>query len=142
MSQYITWDYVGTKLGAAKRNALCDTSTATLSLIISEASAIVESALQSAGHSTVPTSGAAGDMVKRAVFGQLLPELYGRKGLDVPDNYLKAIEFSEKIVSGEWPIPNTDPTARDAVGGVKFSGSSTTVEGDKPQIWSNLRDEY
>lgn len=142
MSAYITYTYVGNALGTAKRNALIDSTTAVLSQLIRGASSLVEAALQNSGHDTVPTTGAAGDLVRRATFGALLPELYGRKGVDVPEQYLGAVDISARIISGELPLPNADPTAQNAVGGVKFSGSSESISGDKPQVYKNIRDEY
>ena len=139
MSAYITEGYVANAIGDDEQNAFAGGSA--LTQLIQASSALVDAALYNGGYS-VPVGGTAPDIVMLATLGALLPMLYGRRGIAVPERFQLHTDLFDRLVSGEVPIPSLTPSDAGAVGGVEFTGSSTTVSGDKPQIFTDLRDLY
>lgn len=140
---YIDTTFVDRHIGQDARLALFDDGAgyeaATLTALINTASAILKAALQNAGYS--PGDSTTSDLVKIATFGQFVLMAYGRKGLKVPDQFATSVALAEGIRSGAVPVPDTDPSTRDGVGGVLFTDSSDTTSTGKPAIFSrdNLR---
>ena len=99
-------------------------------------------ALENAGYTTDITSSTAPELVKSATLGALLPQLYAREGIKVPDQFAIHMNIFDRIYQGIMPIPELTPTARDAVGGVKFTDSSTTSTSGRPPVFRGLKDVY
>lgn len=142
MVAYIDNQYVENAIGSAEYNA-CTASTASVQTqLIASASSLVASVLENAGYSSSLTNASAPDIVKSATLGALLPMLYGRKGISVPEQFFIHMNALNGIRTGDLPITGMTPTARDAVGGVKFTDSSSTSTTGKPRIFGGLRKVY
>ena len=143
MSTHITTTYVNNAIGSSELTALMTsegTSTA-LTQLIQAASSIVDSALSNSGY-TPPTSSAP-DMVKAATLGALLPLLYSRKQIAIPEGYQVYLDSYSMIRDGRFPVPGLTPNSRDAVGGVSFSDSDSSVsDGGRPKVYDKLRENY
>lgn len=145
MSTHIDKAYVENALGKRFTAAAADTTTGAtsstvLTQLIQSASALVDSALRNAGY-TPPTS-TAPDFVKTATLGALIPLVYSRDQIPIPEGYQVYVDAYNVIRTGEMPVPGLTPNARDAVGGVKFAEASTGVSGSRPRVYSKLRDYY
>lgn len=130
MSSHITTTYVEHVVGTAVLSGLID-STALATLILA-ASAKVDMALTNAGY-PIPTS--ANDSVQLATMGALLPVLYGRKGLSVPEEFLAEVRLWQGIATGEVALPNMEPSVRAAVGGHTWSDQSDTSSNGRPPVF-------
>ena len=144
MAVYVTTADVDALIGSDVRKALfsdtddpADYSSTFFDAQVLMASAVIRSAALNSGYETGATT--TSDIVKLAALGQLLMMAYGRKSQAIPDQFATAINLAEGIRSGQIPIPDLTPTARDAVGGNSFTESDPTIEGSRPQVFGNLR---
>lgn len=103
---------------------------------ISASSELIKSAAKNAGYTLGDTT--TDENVKLATFGQLLMMAYGRKGEAVPEQFATAVNLAAAIRSGDWPLTST-PNARDAVGGVKFSETTSTVSGSRHPVFNRIK---
>lgn len=143
MAAFIDATFIENAIGSAEYDAMTESTASIGTQLISQASALVASVLEGAGYSYGYTSVTAPDLVKTATLGAILPMLYGRKQLQVPSGYHVHMNVFEKIRTGELAIPGVDPDdERDAVGGVKFTDSSTTSTDGKPRIFGGLRSVF
>jgi hypothetical protein len=133
MSAHITQAYWRHAVTTAVADGLASGSA--LTQYIAMASALVDTALVNAGYE-VPTS--ANDTVKLATLGAMLPLIYGgRAGIQVPEGLAtQAVGLWKAMATGEVQIPGMTPTARDAVGGVKFTDSSTSSTSSRPVVFA------
>lgn len=138
---YIDATFIDQRMSDDVRQALFDDGSgyqsSYLTALIEDADAVVDAALANAGYSTGLVTPP--QLVKLASFGQFLAQAYGRKGLKVPDQFLTFVNLAEGIRSGAVPVPSMTPTARDAVGGVSFSESSSTITSARPQVFSRAK---
>ena len=144
MSAYIDIAYIRKSIGTEEANNLTGSDSDVQDQLIAQASALMDSVLSNAGYAT-PLSGTVStypDLVKMGTLGAFLPLAYGRKGLAVPEQLLVHTNVFSAIRTGDLEIPGLSPSARDAVGGVKFTDSSTTTTSGKPRIFRNLRKVY
>lgn len=137
MAEYIDAEYVGAFVGNRERDKLSDSSLKILRTLITSASAAVASALENSGH-TIPADGEeVPEVVKRATIGALIPTLYGRKSLDVPENYFREVNLIEQIRVGDMPIPELRTSKLHGVGGVSFTNSSKQC--GRPPVFKDVR---
>jgi len=137
MSAHIDNTYVENAIGAAAWDAMCSSSAAVKTQLIASASSVVDAVLINAGYS--PPTASAPDLVKTATLGALLPQVYGRRGLQVPDHLLVNVNVFEAIRRGDLPIPNLAPSTSEGTGGSKFSDSSSTTTDGRPRVFKDMR---
>lgn len=138
---HITGTEVGYSIGSTEWAQLTDSDASTQTHLLALATSIVDAALKKRGY-TPPTS--AGNLVKTATLGALLPMLYGRKGLAVPEQLQVHIAVFNKIADDKDGLPPDDlvPAADAGIGGVEFTESSTSVSGAKTKVFGNLRGTF
>lgn len=144
MATHIDASYVGVYIGEDARDELSG-SVANLTTMITDASAMVDSALTNAGYSPDDIdSSDVPSLIKQATLGQVIRMLYRRKGLDVPTEFSELTSFLDAIYDGRLPIPELTPDASEAVGGTQFTNSSETADEGRPCIFANgkLRNYY
>lgn len=137
MPAYIDEAYIENAIGVHVEEALSDASSEVRDQLIAAASAVAQSALLNAGYTVDPDD--VPDLVRHATLAALLPMLYGRKGLRVPEELAIYGATFEAIREGHLPVPGLAPDAGDAVGGVEFSESDASVTGSKPKVFGGLR---
>jgi len=117
-----------------------DSGDVFLSAHTAAADALVTSALLNAGYGepTLAANPKSFALVRLAAFGEFIALAYGRKQLEVPDEYSSAVKLRKQIQDGDLPMPDMQPSAPTAVGGVDFTESDPSVESDEvaPQIFS------
>jgi hypothetical protein len=105
------------------------------------ASAMANAALENAGYPVGDST--TNDTVKLLTLSIFVRMAYARKQQAPPEDVVALLGgLPEGVRAGDVPVPGLSPDAQDAVGGVKFSGSTTTTVGDKPQIFGGLRTLY
>lgn len=128
----LTSGYVDLAIGTATRLALAP-STAAFAQYETQGRMAVIAKAAVAGY--VIATNSANDKVKELVLGQWYVKALGwRKGMQLPPNVAISVNELEQVQNGVLPIPGMTPTSRDAVGGVKFSSTSTTT--GRPQYFS------
>lgn len=92
------------------------------------ASTLARAAALNAGYDLGDSSSGSGvEMAKALALSAFVQMSYGRKQLDVPPATLGIIgALIEAARTGDLPIPELDPTAQDAAGGVRFTDSTST----------------
>lgn len=109
--------------------------------VVNLASAMANAALSNAGYPVGDST--TNDMVKLLALSIAVRMAYARKQQEPPADVLSLLGgLPEGVRAGDVPVPGLSPDAQDAVGGVKFTGSSTSVTGDKPPIFKDLRTLY
>lgn len=149
MSYHVSTTEVERAIGADAEAGLSDSDSNVIGQLIEYASSLVDAALINAGY-TPPATGSASsntpslapDLVKMATIGALLPQLYGRKGIKVPEQLLIFGSVFERVADGSLPINGLTPDATKAVGRVDFSESTDGVTDAKPKVFGSLRDDY
>ena len=134
MSAHVTASYVRNAIGTAECNAMAGTTA--LTQIIAAASAKVDMALKNAGY---PIPASAGDDVQIITLGAMLPDLYGRKGLTVPEKFAESVAFWRAVATGEMQLTSIDPAPRGGVGGVEFTESDPDISDSRPNVMAGLR---
>lgn len=143
MAAYIDETYVENAIGADEQTAMATGSA--LTQLISAASATVAAVFFKAGHTSITAT----DFVKVCTMGALLPMLYSRKGIAIPDDfkmaYVGPLEFLiDSVGKGNIPDPGQTVTARDAIGGSKFtiSDPDSTDTDARPNVFNGLRSVF
>ena len=105
------------------------------------ASSMAQSRAKRAGYAVGDTT--TEDVVVHLTMAYLLRFAYGRKQRSLPEDLAAAFPVPEgDIGSGDFPLDDVEPDPQDAVGGVKFSDSSSTTTTGRPPVMKNLRDVY
>ena len=116
-------------------------SSAAFSRAAELASAIARSVAVNAGHD--PADGSADDMVRMTALAVLIRIGYARKQRDIPPDLLDLFgPIPEAVRTGDLPLPDSSVDEFDAVGGVKFTDSSSTSSAGKPPVFKDLRFVY
>lgn len=142
MAAYIDATYIDAFVSQGRlQKLLTDPDTGTydsthLTQQIASASELIKSAAKNAGYSLGDTTD--DETVKLATFGQLLMTLYGRKGESPPETFATAVNLAAAIAGGTWPLGST-PNARDAVGGVSFSDTTSTLSTSRHPVMSRRK---
>lgn len=118
-----------TDIGAGAVN-----STA-LTQAIATAASLVKSALRNAGYTPPGDSDTIPEIVKTATFGAFVKIMYGRKQLEVPEQYADVVSLLERIRKGDEDIDGLSLDEAAAVGGVSFSDHSDTSTSGRPPIF-------
>jgi hypothetical protein len=157
MSQHIDLTYVDNFVDQAVRigftGGIAGTD-AVLVQMIEAASGLVDALITGLGYTPpsdiddVTTS--TKQLIQLAVFGAMLPMLYGRKGLEVPDTYQAAIAAYERLQEtpgdADGPpieLPGLALDVESAVGGVVRPTVSTSVDVNAPApVFNTLRTLY
>lgn len=146
MSYHISKAQLELALGENTVDGLGDQSDASIDQIISFGSALVDSAIISAGYTPPVTvkgdEALAVDLIKMATVGAVVSMLWGRKGLKPPEALNVYGSTFNALFSGDLKIPGLDPNPRAAVGGVDFSSSDPTDIDGRPQVFGGLRKTY
>lgn len=145
VAAYLATADVDAAIGATERQVLfSDNETVAgyngtyFTALNNRASELAKSMAENAGYS--PGDSTTDERLKAAALGLLLLEAYSRKlGAEagkrrVAEHLLMAVDM---LRDGRLRLGT--PTARDAVGGAVFSGSSTTTTGDFPAIFRRDR---
>lgn len=157
MTQHIDLTYVDNFVDQAVRigfTAGTAGTDAVLVQMIEAASGLVDALITGLGYTPpsdiddVTTS--TKQLIQLAVFGAMLPMLYGRKGLEVPDTYQAAIAAYERLQ--ETPDDDDGPPielpglvldTEAAVGGIIRPTVSTSVDRNAPEkVYGTLRTVY
>lgn len=133
--------YVETMIGADVWDGLTDDTADVKTQLLSTATGYVDDALRMRGYA-VPSS--AGESVKSATLGALLPLAYGRKGLSVPEQLRIHINLFNRIadVKDGWVPDGLIPATDAGIGGVSFTESSASVSGAVPSVFGGLRSVF
>lgn len=143
MATHIDSTYVDYFIGSTERSALSDADSNVMTQLITSASAMVDSVLQNSGHDPDEISaGSEPEVVKLATLGALLPMLYGRKGLAVPEQFLTQVRLLEAIRVGEHTIPELTPDSGDGVGGAEFTDNSEDSTDGRPAVFNGVLRDY
>ena len=141
---YISSSDVDAFIGIVRRQALFNDQVSVgyvdnnFIRITQMASAVVKSAAHNAGYTSLADS-SDDDDVKLATIGQFLLMAYGRKGEAVPEQFASAINMAEAIRKGDLELTGLTVNARDAVGGNKWTESSTSITNAAIQIFSRAQ---
>lgn len=111
-------------------------NSAALTQAIATAESVVKSALANAGYSVPGAADTPPEIVKTATFGVFIKIMYGRKQLEVPEQYADVVNLVERIRSGDVTISELAVTGTTAVGGVDFSESATGVTDSRVPVFS------
>lgn len=141
--RYITSAYVSRFIGTAVVNALlgdsAQSSTNVLNTLIEAATASVQPAMRNSGYAVAADSDGTAttdETVKLAVMGALWILIAGRSeyGIALPEQWSEhpANVARKQILNGDAQL-SISKTARDAVGGVKFTDGSTNSTTGHPQ---------
>jgi hypothetical protein len=122
---FVTNAYIESVLSEETRNGLlsnqgtydASTATETINYLIGDADAKVLSACWQQG---VRSPGAR-DLLRAVAGALVVVALYGRNGLDAPQQFKDAAAMLDLIRSGELPIPEEIPSLIDGPGGASFS---------------------
>lgn len=139
---YITAVDVDAFIGQATRSALFNDgngfTTSTFLKVVYNASSLVKAAAHAAGYTSLGDT-TTNDTIKTATLGQFLVMAYNRKQQRVPAEFYEQINLTSEIREGRVPIPGMSPSTQDAVGGVSFSETSTSVSGARYNVFSRGR---
>lgn len=101
----------------------------------------VQSAALNAGYALGDTT--TNDTVKRLSIAVWYSHAAGvRKGIEIPDRIKDDLYRLEQLRVGEYRLPGLTPSARDGIGGVKFSSTSTTATNGRVQYFSRSKLRY
>lgn len=138
MAPYIDATYIGAFIPSNVLVSLfvddgvADTGDAKRTAVIAAAQSVVDAALVSALEITVPLSDTVPEIVKQATLGQFALLAYGRKAIQVPEQFSIAIGLAEGIRSGKLSVPELAADTEAAIGGIIASETDESVEGSKP----------
>jgi hypothetical protein len=107
-------------------NGTADTSARDRALEL--ASTLARASAKNAGYDTgEQNDGTGSEMVKALALSAFVQLAYGRKQQTPPDATMSIIgALIEAARTGDLPIPDLSPSAQDAVGGVRFTDSTST----------------
>jgi hypothetical protein len=120
----LTSGYVDNSIGTATRAALAGTGGSDrFAQYEEQARTTVIAKCKVAGY-TIATNDA-NAMVKELVLGQWYIKALGyKKGMQLPPLIAEQVNLLVQVQDGRVPIPGKTPSGQDAIGGVKFSGST------------------
>lgn len=133
-------------LKAEVRLALFSDDEALEAVLLAKAESAVAAALVNSGYPVPASAADTPELVKLAVLEEFVLKAYGRNGLPVPPglvteyqdgNGQTIVGTKSAIISGAAPIPDLVPTARDAVGGVTFSDTSSSSTSSRAPVFSS-----
>lgn len=135
---YIDNTYIENAIGNAEHTALFTDSgtlnTAARTQLIASADARISDALAQAGYA--PPATTTNVTIRDGSLGVYIRLAYGRKGATVPEQFATITSLEERIGNGDLPVYGLDPSAIGAVGGSKFSESSSSVTGNRAPIFT------
>ncbi len=150
---YIDSTYFDAICGVRVRNALFTDDAvydgARFDRMAAKATARVRAALKGAGY-TPPSDSALtamigssdeaiqseGETIRSAALGQFLAFAAPRKQWRVPREFKDDLSLVEKIEDGTLEFESLPLTTRDAVGGVDFTSTDSSVEDAEPRVFS------
>lgn len=101
--------------------------TAALTRALELASTLARASAKNAGYDTgEQNDGTGSEMVKALAISAFVQGAYGRKQQTPPEATMSIIgALIEAARTGDLPIPDLSPSAQDAVGGVRFTDSTS-----------------
>ena len=134
---YIDQDYIDARIGSSVRAALVSYlgNTLTLTAIIEDASEDVLGGIRAQGYAD-PDQSSPPSQVKKFVLANVLDELYGIAGQEMPDSYLRVLGKYQKFIEGELQIVGLSLAGNSQqIGGIaKTSASKTATNGRPPKF--------
>lgn len=136
---FIDQDFIDVAIGAPLREKMTRGSASELTKMITRSDGRAKSALKAAGYTVSPgsyTPATTPIEIKDASLGYFIRMGYAKLGLDTPKQFEMYTTAGDALSKGEIQPDGIDPDPEDAIGGVTFSDSDSTIDGSFPPVFS------